>query len=632
MALPIEDYAILGDTGTAALVGKDGSVDWLCLPRFDSPACFAALLGGPEHGRWLLGPDSTEEATCTRRYIEHSAALETTHRTATGCVKVLDVMPIGDGRADIVRRIVGVEGSMRIRHEWVVRFGYGKIRPWVRRERMYGMPVITAVAGPDRLVLRGPRLPTASDGRHADVFEVSAGEELTFSTTWVASHHPLPETLQFEDRIAESIDLLNAWARECSYHGPYRDAVVRSLVTLRLLTHGGTGGIVAAPTTSLPEDFGGERNWDYRFCWLRDASLTLEALLECGFDEEAKLWRGWLLRAAAGDPQDLQIMYGVDGGRDLFERTLDHLPGYAGSSPVRIGNGAVDQRQTDVLGEVMEALEMARDVGVDDDDDSWSLQRKLVDELARHWDEPDNGLWEVRGPLRRFTHSRVMVWVAFDRAISAVEKHGLDGPVERWRELRDKVHEEVLTHGFDRERNTFTQHYDTKEVDASLLVISDTGFLPGDDPRMLGTIKAVEEDLMRDGLLLRYRTASGVDGLSGAEHPFLACSFWLVGAYALAGRLADADALMQRLLALRNDVGLLAEEYDPVQRRFVGNFPQAFSHLALVGAAIELERAVRRPAPALDQPARQPSSRAVDAATRNSRASASAIGRARRNP
>jgi GH15 family glucan-1,4-alpha-glucosidase len=604
MALPIEDYAMLGDTGTAALVGKDGSVDWLCLPRFDSPACFASLLGGPEHGRWLLGPDpETEEGlTCTRRYVDHSAALETTHRTPTACVKVLDVMPIGDGRADVVRRIVGIEGTMRFRHEWVVRFGYGKIRPWVRREKLHGMPVITAVAGPDRLVLRGPRLPRASDGRHADVFEVSAGQELTFSTTWVASHHPLPEPLEFDERIAGSIDLMDAWARECHYHGPYREAVVRSLVTLRLLTHGGTGGIVAAPTTSLPEDFGGERNWDYRFCWLRDASLTLEALLECGFAEEAKLWRGWLLRAAAGDPQDLQIMYGVDGGRDLFERTLDHLPGYAGSTPVRIGNGAVDQRQTDVLGEVMVALEMARDVGAEDDRDSWSLQRKLVEELAQHWDEPDNGLWEVRGPLRRFTHSRVMVWVAFDRAIAAVEKHGLAGPVERWRELRDAVREEVLTHGFDHERNTFTQHYETKEVDASLLVLSDVGFLPGDDPRMLGTIKAVEEDLLRDGLLLRYRTTSGVDGLSGEEHPFLACSFWLVEAYALAGRLADADALMQRLLALRNDVGLLAEEYDPVQRRFVGNFPQAFSHLALVGAATQLARAVRRADPTPTRP------------------------------
>jgi GH15 family glucan-1,4-alpha-glucosidase len=600
MALPIEDYAVLGDLGTAALVGKDGSIDWLCLPRFDSPACFAALLGTPEHGRWLIGPD--EEVTCSRRYVENSAALETTYSSATATVTVLDVMPLADGRADVVRRLTGVQGTMRFRHEWVVRFGYGKIMPWVRRQDMHGTEVITAVAGPDRIILRGPRLPRAVDGRHVDEFEVSAGDELIFSTTWVASHHALPRPLEFEPRITASIDRANDWARLCTYHGRYREAVVRSLLTLRLLTHGGTGGIVAAVTTSLPEDFGGERNWDYRFCWLRDASLTLEALLECGYGREARLWRDWLLRAVAGDPQDLQIMYGVDGTRELTERTLDHLPGYAGSTPVRVGNGAVDQRQTDVLGEVMIALQMARDMGAPEDADAWSLQRKLVEELAEHWDEPDNGLWEIRGPLRRFTHSRVMVWVAFDRAIAAVERHGLDGPVERWRELRDRVHAEVLEHGFDPERGTFTQHYDTKEVDASLLVLSDVGFIAGDDPKMLGTIKAIEEDLLHDGFLLRYRTGSGVDGLSGTEHPFLACSFWLVEAYALAGRLDDADALMQRLLAVRNDVGLLAEEYDPANRRFVGNFPQAFSHLALVGAANQLARAVRRDHPAPTRP------------------------------
>jgi GH15 family glucan-1,4-alpha-glucosidase len=593
MALPIEDYAVLGDTGTAALVGKDGSVDWLCLPRFDSHACFAALLGGPEHGRWLIGPKDAS-AACSRRYVGDSAVLESTWTTDTGCVTILDVMPIGDNRADIVRRVIGVEGSVTIRHEWVVRLGYGKIRPWVRRQDMHGMEVITAVAGPDRLILRGPRLPHAVDGRHADEFEVHAGEELTFSTTWVPSHHPLPEPLEFESRIEATIKISERWADRCTYEGPYREAVVRSLLTLRLLTHGGTGGIVAAPTTSLPEDPGGERNWDYRYCWLRDASLTLEALLESGYAVEARLWRDWLLRAAAGDPQDLQIMYAVDGGRDLEERTLDHLPGYAGSSPVRIGNGAVNQRQTDVLGEVMIALEMARDIGLHDNEDSWSLQRTLVEELARHWDQPDNGLWEIRGPLRKFTHSRVMVWVAFDRAIAAVEEHGLDGPADEWRALRDKVREEVLQHGYDAERNTFTQHYETREVDASLLVLSDVGFIEGDDPRMLGTIKAVEEDLMRDGLLLRYRTESGVDGLSGDEHPFLACSFWLVEAYALAGRVDDAHALMQRLLELTNEVGLLSEEYDPQHRRFIGNFPQAFSHLTLVGAANQLERAAGR--------------------------------------
>src|SRR4051794_4785278 len=498
MALPIEDYAVLGDTGTAALVGKDGSVDWLCLPRFDSHACFAALLGGPEHGRWLLGPKD-EDATVSRRYVGDSAVLETTWTTDTGCAVLLDLMPIGDGRADLVRRLVGVEGEMVIRHEWVVRLGFGKIRPWVRGQDMHGTKVITAGAGPGLLILRGPRLPHAADGRHVDEFTLKAGEELTFSTTWVASHHELPPPLPFQSRIDETIDRSEEWAGLCSYEGPYRAHVVRSLLTLRLLTHGGTGGIVAAPTTSLPEDFGGERNWDYRYSWLRDASLTLEALLECGYADEARLWRGWLLRAVAGDLKDLQIMYTVDGGRDLIERTLEHLPGYAGSAPVRIGNGAVTQRQTDVLGEVMIALQMAREAGLDESEDSWSLQRTLVEELARHWDQPDNGLWEIRGPLRRFTHSRVMVWVAFDRAISAVAKHGFDGPVEEWRALRDKVREEILEHGYDADRNTFTQHYETSEVDASLLVLSDVGFVEGDDPRMLGTIEAVEQDLLRDG-------------------------------------------------------------------------------------------------------------------------------------
>ncbi len=593
MPLPIEDYAVLGDTATAALVGRDGSVDWLCLPRFDSHACFAALLGGPENGRWLIGP-ADPDARSSRRYVDHSAALETTYTTDTGRVTVLDVMPLADNRADIVRRIVGVEGTVRMRHEWVVRLGYGKVRPWVRRQELHGVQVITAVGGPDRLILTGPRLPRAVDGRHEDEFDVNAGDELEFSTTWVPSHLPLPKPLEYDHRITRSVELLDRWARRCSYQGRYREAVVRSLITLRLLTHDATGGIVAAATTSLPEDFGGERNWDYRFCWLRDASLTLEALLECGYAHEAKLWRGWLLRAAAGDPADLQIMYGVDGSRELPERTLDHLAGYAGSTPVRVGNAAVNQRQTDVLGEVMVALQMARDIGLEETPDSWSLQRKLVEELAEHWQEPDNGLWEIRGPLRHFTHSRVMVWVAFDRAIAAVERHGLEGPVERWRTLRDAVREEVLTHGYDAKRHTFTQHYDTTEVDASLLVLSDVGFVDGDDPRMLGTIKAIEEDLLRDGLLLRYRTQSGVDGLSGDEHPFLACSFWLVEAYALAGRVADAHALMERLLALRNDVGLLSEEYDPAHRRMVGNFPQAFSHLALVSAADQLERGRHR--------------------------------------
>lgn len=590
---PIEDYALLGDRHTAALVGKNGSIDWLCLPRFDSPACFAALLGDEEHGHWQLEP--VDDYTTTRRYVGDSAALETTFRTDSGEVTVLDLMPIADGRADVVRRVTGVRGTVRIRHEWVVRTDYGKVRPWVHREKIDDLEVIVAIAGPDKLVLRGPRLPRAKKHRHVDEFDVSEGDELTWSTTWIPSYDAVPDSIVEPARIEESIDESHSWASRCRADLPHRELVVRSLLTLRLLTHERSGGIVAAPTTSLPEDFGGERNWDYRFCWLRDASLTLDSLVTAGFTEEAKLWRSWLLRAVAGDPEDLQIMYTVDGGRDLPERELDHLPGYAGSRPVRIGNGAVDQRQTDVLGEVMIALDQARKAGLELDHDSWSLQRSLVNGLAEQWQAPDNGLWEIRGPLRHFTHSRVMVWAAFDRGISTAEAHDVPAPLEEWREIREAVREEVLTQGFNTERNSFTQHYDTTEVDASLLVLPLVGFIDGDDPKMQGTIKAVEEDLMRDGLLLRYRTESGVDGLSGDEHPFLACSFWLVSAYAKAGRLDDAHAMFDKLAGLANDVGLLAEEYDPGNNRMVGNFPQAFSHLTLVQAAFNLAQA--NPAP-----------------------------------
>ena len=592
MPLPIEDYAVVGDTETTALIGRDGSVDWLCLPRFDSPACFAALLGGPEHGRWLIGP--AQDAECSRRYVGDSPVLESPYTTATGTFRVVDVMPVGDDRADLVRRIEGLTGTVRVRHEWIVRFGYGNIRPWVTRQHHAGEEAITAVAGPDRATLRGPRLPVAHNGRHVDEFELAAGEVLAFATTWRPSHLPFPELLDLDARVEATTQGFQEWASVCHYTGPHREAVVRSLLTLRLLTHSATGGIVAAPTTSLPEELGGERNWDYRFCWLRDASLTLEALLRCGYRRETELWQQWLLRAAAGDPADLQIMYKVDGGRDLPERELPHLPGYADSRPVRIGNEAVGQRQTDVLGWVMAALHLARQGGVDHDKHSWALQRALVDDLATHWSDADNGLWEIRGPRRHFTHSRVMVWVAFDRAVRACEEHGLDGPVDRWRELREVVRAEVLERGVDRDRGCFTQHYDTTEVDASLLVLPTLGFIAADDPLMLGTIAAIEEDLMRDGLLLRYRTETGVDGLRGDEHPFLACSFWLVSAYARAGMVARAEELLDRLVGLSNDVGLLAEEYDPVGRRHTGNFPQAFSHLTLVTAALDLAEAQQR--------------------------------------
>jgi GH15 family glucan-1,4-alpha-glucosidase len=588
---PIEDYAVIGDTETVALVSRRGSIDWMCLPRFDSPSLFSALLGTPEHGRWLIGP--VAEASSTRTYRGNSFILETVHETATGAVRVTDLMPLGDGRADVIRRVEGLRGSVEMEHEWVVRFRYGLVRPWVARHPGHDLDidVITAVAGPDQLVLRGPRMPVGTEGRHRDRFDVRAGQVLDFTTTWFASWKPIPPPLDVTSRIEETLQRSEAWGGRCTYQGPYRDAVVRSLLVLRLLTDSRRGGIVAAPTTSLPEDFGGQRNWDYRYCWLRDASLTLEALLMSGYVGVAMLWRNWLVRALAGDPEDMQIMYAVDGGRELPERELGHLPGYGGAHPVRIGNGAVDQKQTDVLGEVMIALHEARGQGLPDTSQAWALQRALVDELAQRWDEPDHGLWEVRGPLRHFTHSRVMVWAAFDRGIRACEEHGLPGPVEHWRRLRDRVHEEVLTKGYDAERNTFTQHYDTREVDASLLVIPLVGFLPPEDPRVHGTIAAIEQDLMHEGFVLRYRTESGVDGLPGGEYPFLACSWWLVSAYAVTGQLDKARALMDRLVALLNDVGLVSEEYDPVDRRMAGNFPQAFSHLTLIGAAYELARA-----------------------------------------
>jgi GH15 family glucan-1,4-alpha-glucosidase len=586
---PIEDYVMIGDRRTAALVASNGSIDWLCLPRFDSPACFAALLGDEENGRWQLCPVGDYEVD--RAYVESSAALQTTFTTDTGVVTLLDVMPTGDDRIDVVRRVTGVKGRVRMRHEWVVRFDYGTARPWVRRRHEDSdEPAITAVVGPDKLVLRGPRLPEASGGRHVDEFDVREGEILTFSTMWIPSHLRTPgaHRAHVDETIHEDV----TWVARLDLTGvPHADVVRRSLLTLHLMTHEETGGIVAAPTTSLPEDFGGERNWDYRYCWLRDAALTITSLIQAGATDEARFWRDWLLRAVAGDPADLQIMYAVDGSRRLPELTLDQLPGYAGSRPVRIGNGAVDQRQTDVVGEVMLALEAARESKLGQTEDAWNLQKVLVDHLADTWQDRDNGLWEIRGPRQHFTHSRVMVWVAFDRAVKAVEQHDLDGNVGRWREMRDRVREEVLTQGFDAERNTFTQHYDTTEVDASLLMLPLVGFVEGDDPRMLGTIAAVQSDLMRDGLLLRYRTQTGVDGLAGHEHPFLACSFWLVSAYAAAGRVDDGLALFDRLVGLCNDVGLLSEEYDGDHHRMVGNFPQAFSHLTLVQAAFRLREA-----------------------------------------
>jgi GH15 family glucan-1,4-alpha-glucosidase len=587
---PIEDYAAIGDGHTVALVGRDGSLDWLCLPRFDSPSCFTRVLGDPDSSRWLLGVQG-DGVDVRRRYVEDTNVLQTTYSTSDGEVRVTDFMPTGDHRHDVVRRVEGVRGRLRVRHELVIRFDYGRIRPWVHRDRVDGVEAIIAVAGPDKLVLSGARLPRSGDGRHEDDLDVSAGDCLDFTLTWVPSHRPAPPPGDVEVQLRQTLESQRRWAQQCEYSGPFRAEVVRSLLALHGLTHEETGGIVAAPTTSLPEDFGGERNWDYRYSWLRDAALTVEAVIGTKHASLAEPWRNWVLRAIAGDPEDLQVVYRVDGSRHLAEQELAGLAGYAGSRPVRIGNGAVGQRQTDVVGEVLCALASARDAGLAETTDSWSLQTTLVENLAATWQRADRGIWEIRGPVQHFTHSRVMVWAAFDRMVQGVERHGLSGPVDRWRDLRAQVREEILTHGVDESRGCFTQHYDTTEVDAALLLLPTVGFVPGDDPRMLATIRAIEEDLLRDGLVLRYRATSGVDGLSGEENPFLACSFWLVSAYARAGRRDEATALMERLVGLANDVGLLSEEYDARGRRMAGNFPQAFSHLALVRAARALAEA-----------------------------------------
>jgi len=594
--VPVEEYAVLGDGHSAALVSRHGSVDWLCLPRFDSDACFAALLGTPEHGRWLL--TVRDAAAVTRRYRGDSFVLETTYRTAGGTAVATDAMPSGDGRADLVRRLTCTAGEVEVEHEWVVRFGYGAVQPWVRHEDdADGCDTIRAVAGPDSLVLRGDRLPRADGRRHRDRFTLHAGQSVELSLTWVHSWQPVPPRLPVSGRVDTTAVRWGLWARDCGYDGPYREAVVRSLLVLRLLTDATTGGIVAAPTTSLPETPGGERNWDYRYCWLRDAAFTLEALLEQGFRDEATQWRDWLARAVAGDPRDLQIMYRLDGGRRLPETHLGHLPGYAGSRPVRRGNGAVRQVQHDVLGVVMSALAMARDAGLAETSDTWSLQRRLVDDLARHWREPDRGIWEVRGEPRHFTHSKVMTWVALDRAVQAVEQHGLPGPVERWRRTRDEVRTDVLAHGWSDARGSFVQHYGAEHTDASLLQLVLVGFVPADGPHARGTVAAVREELeVGPGLLRRYRTERTDDGLHGDEAAFLACSFWLADALARGDDVDGARRVLDAVVPLANDVGLLAEQYDPVGRHMRGNVPQALSHLALVRAAHSHAAAARRAA------------------------------------
>lgn len=583
MSTPIEDYALLSDCHSAALVSRDGSIDWLCLPRYDSPSMFAALLGGPEHGRWLLRPVDPD-ARVSRSYDRDTFVLVTRWETEAGVAEVVDFMPHNGGRADLVRRIRGVSGTVAFSQELRIRFDYARALPWVRQVGTHEKPAIVATAGPDAIVVRGPRL-QRSDHSHVGPFDVAAGETVDLQLSWFLSHRPVPDPLDVDEALAETMAWWTEWASRIDYDGPHRELVIRSLLVLRALTHEATGGIVAAATTSLPEEFGGVRNWDYRYVWLRDASLTLEVLLDHGFVQEAQEWRRWLLRAVAGDPADVQIMYGIAGERDLAERVIDSLPGYGGAAPVRIGNGAVDQYQADVMGEVMVALEAARMAGADETKFSWPLQRALLAFVEDNLDRDDNGIWEVRGQPRRFTQSRAMIWAAFDRGVRAVREAGLEGPADRWERLRDRMREEIDTHGYDESVGHFVQAYGSTEVDASLLLLPEVGYCKPDDPRMLRTVAALERDLMHDGLLHRYRTKAGVDGLPGGEHPFLACSFWLVEQYATSGRRDEAAELMERLAGLANDVGLLSEEYDVDGKRQVGNFPQALSHLGVVRAA-----------------------------------------------
>jgi GH15 family glucan-1,4-alpha-glucosidase len=579
----IEDYAIVGDLHTAALISTEGSIDWLCLPRFDSPACFNALLDTPAAGRWLLAPAGGGECT-RRRYRKGTLILETEWETPDGRVKVIDFMPPRDEVADIVRIVVGIRGTVRMRGELALRFDYGHIVPWVRHDH-YG---IHAIAGPDAAYLvteaplRGEHMQTVSD------FKVRAGERVPFVLTWRPSHLDRPRTVHPEEVLDSTGSFWKKWSAQCKVTGPYREAVLRSLITLKALTYAPTGGIVAAVTTSLPEQLGGPRNWDYRYCWLRDATLTLQALLAVGYTEEAAAWRDWLLRAVAGDPADLQIMYGIHGERRLPEMELPWLAGYENSAPVRIGNGAAGQLQLDVWGEVLDCLSLTRNSLLKHTDEAWDVQVALMEHLEGAWHRPDNGLWEMRGPRRHFTHSKVMAWVAADRMVKGVRDSGLVGPADRWEALRDKIHADVMAKGFDAERNTFVQSYGRPELDASLLLIPRVGFLPPDDPRVVGTIDAVQRELTHDGFLLRYRPADTDDGLPGDEGVFLACSFWLVEALIGVGRRREAKELFERLLALRNDVGLLSEEWGVEAGRQLGNTPQAFSHFALIMSALGL--------------------------------------------
>ncbi len=574
---------MIGDCHTAALVGRNGSIDWLCLPRFDSGACFAALLGNENNGRWLLAP-AEEVRQTRRRYRAGTLILETDFETEHGAVTVVDCMPPRTEEPDVVRMVMGKRGQVSMSMQLAIRFDYGSIVPWVRRTETG----IRATAGPDTLVLHTDAALQGEDFTTTADFTVSEGQSVPFVLRWHPSHESASSEVQPEQTIAQTEEWWREWSSRCTYRGPWQEAVLRSLITLKALTYAPTGGIAAAPTTSLPEQLGGMRNWDYRYSWLRDSTFTLYALMLGGYTDEACAWREWLLRAVAGEPSELNIMYGLAGERRLTELELDWLAGYENSRPVRIGNAAHRQFQLDVYGEIMDSLHFARRAGLHPDENSWRVQLVLMDFIESSWDKPDEGIWEVRGPRRQFTHSKVMAWVAIDRAVKAVEKFGLQGPVERWRRLRAVIHNDVCTKGFDQQRNTFVQAYGASAVDASLLMIPLVGFLPAADPRVRGTIAAIEHDLSVDGFIARYKTQPALDGLPAGEGVFLPCTFWLADNFALLGRRAEAEQLFEKLLALRNDVGLIAEEYDPGTRRLLGNFPQAFTHVSLINTASNL--------------------------------------------
>jgi len=582
----IEDYAMIGDRETAALVNRDGSIDWLCWPRFDSHACFAALLGSREHGRWLISPRD-ENIRISRRYRPNTLILETRFETDAGAVTLVDFMPRRDGRSCIVRLVVGESGRVSMRCELLLRFGFGLIVPWVTRLED---GTLRAIAGPDMTLLRTPvhlkgeNLTTVGD------FVVDAGETIPFVMYYSPSHRPPPDPIDPKAALAATEEFWTQWASQCRHAGPWSDLVVRSLITLKALTYRHTGGMVAAPTTSLPERLGGERNWDYRYCWLRDTTLTLVALMHAGYYEEAQAWREWSLRAVAGSPEQVQIMYGIGGERILTEWSVPWLPGYENSQPVRVGNAAHGQLQLDVYGEVMDANHQARRGGLVTNESAWNLQLLLIDHLAKLWREPDHGIWEVRSAPQHFIYSKVMAWVAVDRVIKSAEVFGLEGPVDQWRELRDQIHDDVCTNGFDAEMGSFVRSYGSKKLDASLLLLPCVGFLPVNDPRIEGTIKAIERELLVDGFVRRYVTEEATDGLPPGEGVFLACSFWLVDVYLLQNLRRKAEDLFKRLVDLCNDIGLLSEEYDPINKRLVGNFPQAFTHVALVNSAFNLTR------------------------------------------